>query len=155
MDYISMKSKTEKTTRKLGAFQLSQKLDYGLALLTELANHHAGGGTDKSISDIAEERMLSFSFLQKVAGELKIAGYIVAARGRSGGYRLAKSADQISIRQIVEVLDGPIALMPCISDKKHDCPRQATCSMRAGWMGVQQELVASLSSKTLASFLQR
>ena len=142
---------TVATPRYAGAFQLSQRVDYALALLTALVKN-SEQQQESSIQRIATDQSLSFAFLQKVAGTLRQGGYIVASRGRNGGYRIARTPDKISIKELIELFDGPVGFMPCLRTD-HSCPRASMCSVRAGWRDIHEDLNRVLADKTLQSFM--
>src|ERR1035437_7211230 len=137
--------------RYAGAFQLSQRVDYALALLTALVKN-SEQDEESSIQRIANDQSLSFAFLQKVAGSLRQAGYIVASRGRNGGYRLVRAPESISLKELIELFDGPVGFMPYVRTN-HECPRASLCSVRSGWRSIHEELDRVLAEKTLKSFI--
>lgn len=136
-----------------GFLQFSQKLDYGLFLLMELAKRD-----DKeplSLRKFAEEHGMSFFFMQKAAFELRKAGIIQADRGKNGGYVLAKAADKLSLKQIVEVLEGPLSVMHCLVTEAaaSNCSRQSRCQVRHGLGSVNMAIVNIFAQTTLAHLL--
>ncbi len=143
----------QKEVRK-GSLHLSQKVDYGLFLLAALARESRG--TSSSLRTISDENSLSFAFLQKVAFLLRQAGLIRATRGREGGYVLNKPPGRIHFKDIIEALEGPIAIMSCMTDhaqKKNTCPRQRFCSIRPALKRINDEMKQLYYSKTLSNFL--
>ena len=144
---------------KQGLLHLSSKADYGFLLLMRLTKYGGGdsgwyGGTDsygrKSLRSIAIQDKLSFFFLQKVAADLRKSGLIEACRGKKGGYALAKPANKISLKEIVESLDGPLAIMGCLgSDGIKACSRLDSCLVRPGFDIINKTIIDALSSKTL------
>lgn len=143
----------QKEVRK-GSLHLSQKVDYGLFLLAALAQQPHGASS--SLRTIADENSLSFAFLQKVAFLLRQAGLIRATRGREGGYVLNKAPNCIHFKDIIEALEGPIAIMSCMTEntqKKNMCPRQRFCSIRPTLKRINDEMKQLYYSKTLSHFL--
>jgi Rrf2 family protein len=145
---ISVKGKTKRAART-GFLHFSQKIDYGLLLLTELAS---GGGDCVSLRTVADENRLSFFFLQKVASDLKKAGLVIADRGKNGGYALAKSAKNITLLEILEAIEGPLNVMPCLGDlsAKSCCSRSKRCSIRPGLNFINQTIIKALSETSLS-----
>lgn len=143
---------------KQGLLHLSSKADYGFLLLMRLAkgggNSGWHGGTDSSgrlsLRSIAIRDKLSFFFLQKVAADLRKAGLIESGRGKMGGYFLAKPANRISLKEIIEALDGPLAIMGCLGgDGNRACSKQDSCPVRPGFEIINNTIIDALSSKTL------
>ncbi|MBD3360404.1 Rrf2 family transcriptional regulator [Candidatus Peregrinibacteria bacterium] len=136
--------------RRGGALHLTQKVDYGILLLTSLA-----GDTrkHKSIKKIAEEKNLSFSFLQKIARMLHEANIIKSERGKYGGYKLAKAPEEIPLKQIIEVLEGRIAIVPCLKSTKTCWDCAEGCEVRSSLQNLNNEIMKCFSSKNLDYFL--
>lgn len=140
------------TTRKSGALNITQKVDNGITLLLALAKKDASEST--SIRAIAEEQNLSFSFLQKIAGELQRSGLIKAERGKNGGYRIAKQPETLFLKEIIEALEGPIAIVPCLKPfGQISCDKSAMCQVKNGFAKINDEIQDHLLSKSLAYFL--
>lgn len=143
---------TCKTRQRSGALHLTQKVDYGLIILISLAKN--SGDDPLSIKKIADQSHVSFLFLQKIAGLLQKAGLIQAERGKFGGYKLAKSPDQLNLREIIEALEGPIALVPCLKSlNQQDCKHSTYCSIRPNMARLNTEIQNSVINKTLNYFI--
>lgn len=132
--------------QKSGALHLTQKIDYGIVLLATLAKKNS-----KSLKKISEEKSLAFPFLQKIASALLQAKLIKAERGKYGGYTLAKSPNKISLKEIIEALEGPIAIMTCLS---HPCGRNAKCKVKSNFKKINDELIKFFSSKKLDKIIK-
>lgn len=127
-------------------------VDYGLFFLSILAYEKE----PQSIRSVAKKHHLSFSFLQKVANRLKRAGFVRASRGKEGGYFLACRPSEITMKQIVEALDNPIAIMDCLLEshvRARTCPREKFCSVRHGLARINSQIHEIYVSKTLAEFI--
>lgn len=149
---ISIRKKmniTAAPVQKSGWLHLSQKIDSGLLLLVSLAK------SDETLSlrTIAEEKGLSFFFLQKVAADLRKAGLIESDRGKHGGYRLAQAAEAITMKDILEAHEGPLAIMHCL-DHENSCIRENSCNVRPGLNFINQTIINTLAATTLADFLK-
>lgn len=142
-----------KAKQKSGSLNLTKKADYGLFLLVTLAK---GKLEKKSIKTIAEENNLSLSFLQKIAGDLQKGGIITAERGKFGGYKLAKPPTKITLKEVLETLEGPIAITPCFNSAKGMgcCAHKPFCSIKNGLKKINEEIKNTLLSKTLQHFIQ-
>ncbi len=137
---------------RAGAFHLTQIVDYGLFFLTSLAK----AGESRSIRSISADYHLSFAFLQKVANRLKRAGLVKAGRGKNGGYSLAKTPSKITMKEVIEALENPIAVMDCLLEpavRARKCPREQFCSVRAGLKSMNDQIRTFMLSKTLDEFL--
>ncbi len=145
--------------QKHGFLQFSQKLDYGLFLLIELARKQQSGGQQAeplSLRSVAEDHGMSFFFMQKAAFELRKSGLIDATRGKNGGYVLARDAAEITLKEIIEILEGPVTVMHCLSAQALNslCSRQPRCQMRHGLGTVNQAIVNIFTQTTLHHLLQ-
>jgi len=133
-----------------GALHLTKKVDYGITLLAVLAQ--AKKEEDKkSIKTIAEEKKMSFSFLQKVARGLQQANYIEAERGKYGGYVLKKNPEKLTLKQIIETLEGPIAIVPCL--KNNTCARKEKCNIHTGLKLLNDDILKYLEKRTLKQLI--
>lgn len=155
---MNLKSKTKTQEKKMtvassqvGMMHFSQKTDYALFLMAELAKGKVEGV--QSLRLIADKNFLSFSFLQKVAFELRRAGLLQADRGKNGGYHLAKSAPEISLLKILEAVEGPLTVMHCLSDDS--CMRAGTCHVRPGLQMVYSIIAKSFSHISLADLISQ
>ena len=110
---------------------LSQKARYGLRALVELAR---AGGAQVTSGELAVRADAPRKFLEAILLELARNRVVVSKRGKFGGYLLARPPAEISFAEIIRVIDGPLALAPCVSRlsfrKCDDCPDLATCSLR-------------------------
>lgn len=131
-------------------FVISTKIDYGVLMMVELAKTLPG--TFLALSDIAKKRNISEKYLSQLIQPLKQAGFVASKEGSSGGYRLAKSARQISLQAIIEALDGPIQLVRCLEDKDK-CPANHHCVTQSVWRELQQDITKLLAHKTLHDIL--
>lgn len=125
--------------------QITRQADYALRAMLYLAQmdstHRA------ATSQIAEEKNIPPSFLAKIISQLSIAGLIHTSRGARGGVSLARPAEEISILEVVEAIDGPIALNECTEDPS-SCPFGEECPLRPIWCESQAELVERLRKTT-------
>ncbi|MDP2656432.1 MAG: Rrf2 family transcriptional regulator [bacterium] len=139
--------------KRSGTLHLTQKVDYGMFLLSAIATQ--GNQVPQSLQVVADEHHLSFSFLQQVARQLRQAGLLTSVRGKSGGYRLTKSADEISIKEVIEALEGAVSVVDCTSDVGHVCPRATTCTMRKKMKKINDEIKDVLHTKTISHFIDK
>jgi len=130
--------------------QITRQADYALRAVMYLAqmNSHQRAAT----SQIAEEQHIPPSFLAKIISQLSIAGLIHTSRGARGGVTLARPAEEISILEVVEAIDGPIALNEC-THSPDACPFGEDCPMKPLWCDTQAELVKRLNSSYFSDFV--
>ena len=127
--------------------QISTKGRYGLRLLVDLAHHQGEGSV--SLRDISARQEISIKYLWQVINVLKGAGFVAVTRGAHGGFRLVRPPSKITLLDIVSTLEGPIALVPCLSEGEV-CRRAGDCAARPVWNQVEQALSETLRSVTLA-----
>jgi len=125
-------------------FRLSQKSDYGLILLSNLAR----AKKRIAISQIAIKNQISPKFLSQIAQELKHAGILASKEGVSGGYSLAKSAEQIKLLDVLKVLDGELVEGKCFEDD-HEC----TCGAGEMWNEMKEQMEETIGRKTVADLV--
>jgi Rrf2 family protein len=134
---------------------LSQKAKYALRALLVLADHTTSGPLQ--IADIAATENISRKFLEMTLLELRKHGILESRRGRCGGYRLARQADQISFGEVIRIIDGPLAALPCASVTQFrlcaDCQDPHTCSIRWLMQQVRDATSGVLDNCTLADAL--
>lgn len=130
---------------------LSFKARYALRALVELAR---ADGEQLTAADLAARADAPRKFLEAILLSLARAGLVVSRRGKFGGYILARPADQISFAQIIRIIDGPLALAPCVSRtafrKCDDCPDLTTCSLREALLRARDATAEVLDSYSLA-----
>ena len=125
-------------------FKLSQKSDYGLILLSNVAKSKGV----ISVSSIAKKNKLSSKFLSQVALELKKAGILKSKEGITGGYSLAKSAKQIKVLDVLTVLDGGLVKGECFEDD-HECK----CGAKEMWGDLKAQMEETIGRKTVADLV--
>jgi Rrf2 family transcriptional regulator, cysteine metabolism repressor len=133
--------------------KISTKGRYGLRAMMDLATH-GNGSTPVYLSDIAKRQEISDKYLEHIFSSLHKAGLVKALRGRKGGYLLNKQAGDITLNEILTVLEGPCELVDCVSDIKV-CPRTDTCATREVWALLGTRIQDTLKGFTLASLAER
>lgn len=130
---------------------LTRKGKYGLKALSYMAS--LPQGEMALLTDIAAARDIPRKFLETILGELRNAGFVVSRKGKDGGYRLARSPDQINMGLVVRAIDGPLAPIACASTSRYqpceDCD-EATCEVRRLMVEVRQAICDVMDNKTLA-----
>jgi Rrf2 family cysteine metabolism transcriptional repressor len=127
-------------------FGLNKKTDYGMELMIALAKQYSQGPI--SLRQIAKKKKLPFKYLEQVVIPLRRAGLIKAKQGKGGGYLLKKKPEMISVRGIVEVLEGPVELGACFG-----CPKAMICGQKDIWTEVGDKVRETIEEKTLADLI--
>ena len=130
---------------------LSQKARYALRALVELARAQGGQVTSGELASRADAPR---KFLEAILLELARNKVVVSRRGKFGGYTLARNAAEISFAEVIRIIDGPLALAPCVSRlsfrKCDDCPDLATCSLREALLRARDATSEVLEGYSLA-----
>ena len=133
---------------------LSKKTKYGLKALSFLAKQEPN--VPVLISEISESENISKKFLESILLTLKKSGILASKKGKGGGYYLLKEPAEIKISTIIRLLEGPIAMLPCVSlnyyEKCDDCKSEERCSLNILMAEVRDSTLKILENKTLANF---
>jgi Rrf2 family protein len=136
---------------------LSQKAKYALKALCQLARHPEG--ELMLVADIAEREQAPRKFLELILLDLKRHGLVFSQRGKNGGYSLAKPASEISVGEVVRILDGPLAPLPCASLSGYrrclDCGDEDTCPVRLVMRDVRDAVATIVDSTSIAEAAAR
>ncbi|HOB13092.1 MAG TPA: SUF system Fe-S cluster assembly regulator [Novosphingobium sp.] len=127
--------------------RLSSMADYAVVTMTAAARHC--GGARVSAAQLAEESGLPAPTVQKLVSRLTAAGLLRSSRGIGGGLKLARPAAAISLADIVEAVEGPIALTTCVDQERDNCALDACCSVKPHWPVVNQALRGALAQVPL------
>lgn len=131
--------------------QITRQADYALRAMLFLAKLEPN--VRAATSRIASEQQIPPSFLAKIISQLSIAGLINTSRGARGGVTLARDAEQITLLDVVESIDGPISLNVC-SHSAGACPFGEDCPIQPVWSETQTELVNKLKSTNFAQLVK-
>ena len=135
---------------------ISYRARYAFKALVALSRATSDRGLQ--IRQLAEGEKIPRKFLEQILLSLKAAGLIASRRGREGGYELLKSPDQITIGQLLRIVDGPIAPLPCLSRTAYqrckDCRDEAVCEVRHAFAEAYALYLARLEAMTLAQALE-
>jgi len=132
--------------------KISTKGRYGLRILMDIALHQDAGAV--TLNEIARRQGISVKYLWQVINPLKTAGLLSVTRGAKGGYMLARSPEQITVLDIVRILEGSVVLLDCLTNKKH-CDQMDICVARTVWMEAQNAMEDVLRGITLETVLRR
>ena len=132
--------------------KLSTKGRYGTRLMLNLALHYNEGRESVVLKNISKEEELSIRYLEQIIIPLKINKLVKSVRGAGGGYTLARDPSQISLCQIIEVLEGTCALVDCVEDPD-SCERISECATQVVWKEASDLLKNYFESKTLQDLI--
>ena len=127
--------------------RLSSMADYAVVTMSAAARHC--GMVRVSAAQLAEETGLPPATVQKLVSKLAAAGLLRASRGAGGGLKLARPAAAISLADIVEAVEGPIALTSCVEQGRHDCGMEVVCTVRPHWGAVNDAVRGALAGVPL------
>jgi Rrf2 family protein len=137
----------------------SSKAEYGVRLMIELGRQSPEH--PYSLKAIADAEGLPLAYLEQVVARLRKAGLVMSARGAHGGYWLARPAEEISMDEVVQALEGAIAPMECfVSDHtarvlcSHEPDSGRACATKLLWLRVQDGILRSLQNTTLADLVE-
>jgi FeS assembly SUF system regulator len=130
--------------------KISRMSDYAIVLLTAMARENA---TQYTARALAYDTGLTLPTVGKLLKMLSTGGLLLSQQGRNGGYRLAQPAKDTSLADIIEAIDGPIAMTECFTTD-HDCEREASCGLRPHWQAINQSLRKLLGSTSLADLIE-
>jgi len=135
---------------------LSKKTKYALQALTLLTKEYGRGPV--LISDLAEKERIPKKFLELILLSLKNKGILQSKKGKGGGYFLGKPPDSITLGEVIRILDGPLAPLPCVSQtayrKCDECEDEMTCGIRPIMKEVRDETARILDGTTLLDLLK-
>jgi Rrf2 family protein len=134
---------------------LSQKAKYAMRALLYLAQ--AQPERPVFISEIADQQSVPKKFLELILLDLKRHGLVHSYRGKKGGYMLAKGADKIFFGQVIRIIDGPLAQLPCASRTAYrrcdDCSDEKSCEIRRVLLEVRDSTARILDNTSLADVM--
>jgi Rrf2 family transcriptional regulator, cysteine metabolism repressor len=129
--------------------KLSTKGRYGVKAMVDLAIHY--GGEPVSIKSISERQGISEYYLEQLFSPLRKSGLINSIRGAQGGYVLSRIPKEITVAQIMEVLEGPIEISNCLDEKS--CNNVDCCATRLLWAKIKESIDSVTKSTTLQDIL--
>jgi Rrf2 family protein len=135
---------------------ISQKAKYAIKAVVALARTDA---EQRAISEIAEQENIPKKFLEQILLDLKHHGIVTSRRGKAGGYALLKKPDDITLGEILRIVDGPVAPLPCLSRMAYrrceDCGSEENCEVRRAFSIVAEATRRILDTTTIAASLDQ
>lgn len=136
--------------------KISTKGRYGVSAMYDLALHGSNGPI--SLKTVAQRQGISEHYLEQLMVSLRKAGFVRSTRGSQGGYVLMKDPGQITIGDIIRVMEGPVAPVDCLLGETNNngyCPKASRCVTRTVWAKVQDSINSVLDSITLADLCEK
>ncbi|HLJ69163.1 MAG TPA: Rrf2 family transcriptional regulator [Chloroflexota bacterium] len=133
--------------------RFSTRGEYGLRMMMDLARHYGQG--PQPLSEIARHEALPVSYLEQLVGKVRKAGLLASSHGAHGGYELTRPPAEITVGEVLRVLEGPISPMVCATEGESEmlCERQVFCSANLVWERVRDSVAQALDSLTLADLV--
>jgi FeS assembly SUF system regulator len=128
--------------------RLSSLADYAVVMLTAAAR--SCGTARLNATLLAEQTGVPLPTAQKLVSRLSAAGLLESARGTGGGVRLSRPPSAITLADIIEAVEGPIALTTCVDLERHDCALDGHCQVKPHWGIVNEAVRGALASVSLA-----
>jgi Rrf2 family protein len=133
----------------IGAMRLTSLADYAVVMMAAAARHAADARLTAGL--LAAETGVPLPTAQKLMGRLASAGLLNSARGTGGGFRLAREAGGISLADIIEAVEGPIAMTNCIEGSSYDCALEPSCRVKPHLNAANVAVRGALQGVSLAS----
>jgi Rrf2 family transcriptional regulator, cysteine metabolism repressor len=132
---------------------VSSKCYYAIRAIYALAEHDRP--EPLKIADIAEREKIPIRFLEVILGQLKGRGFVQSRRGAEGGYRLARSAEELTVGEVMRAIDGPIAPVDCVSQSRpKECEFHGECHFFGFWGRVRQAISDVVDRTTFADLIR-
>jgi Rrf2 family protein len=135
---------------------LSKKTKYGLKALTFIAR--SGSDVPVQVGEIAKGEQIPQKFLESILLTLRKSGILGSKKGKHGGYYLRKDPSEVLMTEVMRVLEGPIAMVPCVSlnfyEKCDDCPDEHLCSVNKLMIRVRDSTLEVFKNTTLKEFVR-
>jgi Rrf2 family transcriptional regulator, iron-sulfur cluster assembly transcription factor len=128
-------------------FRVNRQTDYAIRVLLMLAQQPEG--TRLSTAEIGRQMLIPTAFLPRIVAQLAQANLLVTFPGREGGVQLPRPASQITMKDVVELMEGPLLLSECMTGEEA-CPFEGDCRVRCRWINLQARILEELNSTTFA-----
>mgnify|MGYP006305422953 CR=1 FL=1 len=136
--------------------QISQKSQYALRAVYELARRREAGGPDRPVTatDIADAQAVPPKFLELILAELARAGVIESRRGPRGGYRLVRDPAELAVGTVLELIEGPMHLVTCETGEAAPCSMRGDCAFVELWNRAEAALAGVFDTTTFADLVK-
>ena len=131
--------------------RLSSLADYAVVMMAACARHC--GQARISAGVLAQETGIPLPTVQKLVSKLSSAGLLRSVRGAGGGFKLARPAAAVSLADVIEAIEGPIAMTSCVETGRHDCGLEGSCKVQPHWAVVNGAVRGALADISLTSLV--
>ena len=131
--------------------KLSTRGRYGLKAMFQLATYYGEGPIP--LKNIADEQDLSDNYLEQLVSALRKEGLLNSVRGAQGGYMLARPPEEITVGNILRVLEGNLAPTDCVMDEEYECEKEESCVTKLVWVRIRDSINDVIDSITLKDML--
>jgi len=131
-------------------FRLNRLTDYGVVVMSQMAHR---GKAVSTATQIAETTGVPLPTVAKLLNALARAELVTSHRGAAGGYRLSRAAEEVTVAEIIQALEGPIALTACVEGSENHCDVASLCPMCGNWEQVNRAIRQALGEVTLADMM--
>lgn len=131
--------------------RMTKQADYAIVLLTRMAGEPEN---QFNASEVAEQTGLPQPIVSKILKLLARRELLTSHRGAKGGYRLARTAGDITVAQIIEAVEGPIAITECVDETPGECSQEPVCPVRSNWQQINFAVRSALEQITLKEMTQ-
>ncbi len=131
--------------------KISTKGRYAIRVIMDLVEHD--NGEYISLMDIAQRQHISEKYLEAIISLLKKNDFVYSLRGKGGGYRPAKKAEEYTVRSILQVTEGPLVPVTCLEKKPNQCEWYAECRTVRMWEGLEKVINDYLENITIADLI--
>ncbi len=126
--------------------RMTKQADYAIVLLTRMASSPE---SRLNASEVANQTGLPQPIVSKILKLLARREILISHRGAKGGYRLARSPKEVSVAQIIEAVEGPIAITECVDENPGECSQEPVCPVRSNWQQINHAVRGALEQITL------
>lgn len=133
--------------------RISRKSEYALRALVAMSRKPGS----HQIQELSERENIPVKFLEQILLALRHAGFLTSKRGVGGGYSLRVNPSQISVREVIEIMDGPLAPVPCAAVRpleKCSCPDPRTCALRLLMTGLREKIEGMLGHRSIEDMMR-
>ena len=128
--------------------RITKLTDYALLVLASMDDRMADSAS--TARGVADRTRLPHPTVSKVLKQLARASLVVSERGKLGGYRLARGPDEISLVEVIDAVEGPVAVTECTGSHAGGCEQRGSCALEASWQKINEAIRGALASVTLA-----
>jgi transcriptional regulator, Rrf2 family len=139
--------------KKRKVMKISTKGRYGLRILLDIALYRVGD-KPRMIREIANNQEISEKYISRLIIELRKAGFVRSVRGVNGGYTLTRKPEDISVLDVLETMEGPVAIVDCTNSSGEACRRKPQCPTQRMWAEINQKIRSAFAAYTLKDLVE-